>query len=97
MITSFRRTNADFDYFAAGFRKYATVPDAAKATDDDAQADLAEALARHQGVAERRRLPREYFKGAASRLSQAGAVKGEPNLDRVIDTRFVEQALQELG
>src|SRR5690606_1341174 len=33
MIRSFRRSNADYEYFAAGFRKYATVPKAAEVTD----------------------------------------------------------------
>jgi len=28
---------------------------------------------------------------------KAGAITGKPNLDKVIETRFVDQALQDLG
>ena len=40
---------------------------------------------------------REDFKALLPVYRQAGAIKAEPNVDRVIDTRFVEQALKELG
>ena len=40
---------------------------------------------------------REYFKELLPVYRKAGAIKGEPDLNSVIETRFVEQALQELG
>ena len=40
---------------------------------------------------------REYFKELLPVYRKAGAIKGEPDLNRVVETRFVEQALQELG
>jgi NitT/TauT family transport system substrate-binding protein len=97
MITAFRRANADFGYFAAGFRKYATVTDAAKATDDDLK-PIWQKLSRDiKAWPNDGGFRREDFRALLPVYRQAGAVKAEPNVDRVIDTRFVEQALKELG
>ena len=94
MITAFRRTNAEFDYFAAGFRKYATVTDAAKATDDDLK-PIWQKLSRDiKAWPNDGGFRREDFRALLPVYRQAGAVKAEPNVDRVIDTRFVEQALK---
>ncbi len=97
MITAFRRTNAEFDYFAAGFRKHATVTDAGKATDDDLR-PIWQKLSRDiKAWPNDGGFRREDFKALLPVYRQAGAIKAEPNVDRVIDTRFVEQALKELG
>jgi NitT/TauT family transport system substrate-binding protein len=97
MITAFRRANAEFDYFAAGFRKHATVTDAAKATDDDLK-PIWQKLSRDiKAWPNDGGFRREDFKALLPVYRQAGAIKAEPNVDRVIDTRFVEQALKELG
>jgi hypothetical protein len=39
---------------------------------------------------------RENFKNLQPEYRKAGAVKADPDLGRVIETRFVEQALKEL-
>lgn len=97
MIKSFRRANADYDYFAAGFRKYATVPDAAKVTDDKLK-PIWQKLSRDiRAWPNDGGFKREYFQELLPVYRKAGAIKGTPDLNRVIETRFVEQALQELG
>jgi NitT/TauT family transport system substrate-binding protein len=97
MIKSFRRANADYDYFAAGFRKYATVPDAAKITDEKLK-PLWRKLSRDiRAWPNDGGFKREYFQELLPVYRKAGAIKGTPDLNRVIETRFVEQALQELG
>jgi NitT/TauT family transport system substrate-binding protein len=97
MITSFRRANADYDYFAAGFRKYATVPDAAKVTDEKLK-PIWQKLSRDiRAWPNDGGFKREYFQELLPVYRKAGAIKGTPDLNRVIETRFVEQALQELG
>jgi hypothetical protein len=40
---------------------------------------------------------REYFKELLPVYREARALKADPDLNRVVETRFVEQALQELG
>jgi NitT/TauT family transport system substrate-binding protein len=40
---------------------------------------------------------REYFKELLPVYRKANAIRGEPDLNTLIDTRFVEQALHQLG
>jgi NitT/TauT family transport system substrate-binding protein len=97
MIKSFRQSNADYEYFAKGFRKYATVPKAAEITDAVLK-PIWEKLSKEIGAwPDDGGFKREYFKELLPVYRKAGAIKGEPNLDRFVETRFVEQALHELG
>jgi NitT/TauT family transport system substrate-binding protein len=97
MIKSFRLATSEYDYFAKGFRKYATVPKAAEVT-DEALKPIWQKLAKEINA-----WPidggfkREYFEELLPVYLKAGAIKSKPNLNKVIETRFVEQALQELG
>ena len=97
MIKSFRRANADYDYFAAGFRKYATVPDAAKVADEKLKPIWQKLSVDIRAWPNDGGFRREYFKELLPVYRKAAAIKGEPDLNRVVETRFVEQALQELG
>jgi NitT/TauT family transport system substrate-binding protein len=97
MIKSFRMANADYGYFADGFRKYATVPDAAKASDETLRPIWQKLSADIRAWPNDGGFKREYFKGLLPVYRKAGAIKGEPDLNRVVETRFVEQALHELG
>jgi NitT/TauT family transport system substrate-binding protein len=97
MITAFRRSNADFDYYAAGFRKFATIKDADKTPDDQIR-PIWQKLSRDiKAWPNDGGFRREYFKELIPVYRKAGAIKADPNLDRVVETRFVEQALKELG
>jgi NitT/TauT family transport system substrate-binding protein len=97
MITAFRRANADYNYFAGAFRKYATVKDAAKTPDDELK-PIWEKLSRDiKAWPNDGGFRRDYFKELLPVYRKAGAIKAEPDVNRVIDTRFVEQALKELG
>ena len=97
MITAFRRANEDYGYFAAGFRKYATVKDAANVRDEEL-IPIWKKLSRDIGAwPNDGGFRRESFKELLPVYREAGAIKSEPDVDRVIDTRFVEQALKELG
>jgi NitT/TauT family transport system substrate-binding protein len=97
MITAFRRSNADFSYFATGFRKYATIKDAEKASDDELK-PIWQKLSRDiKAWPDDGGFRREYFKELLPVYRKAGAIKADPKLERVVETRFVEQALKELG
>ncbi len=97
MIKSFRAANADYQYWADGFRKYATVPDAAQASDEKLKPVWQKLSRDIKAWPNDGGFKREYFKDLLPVYRKAGAVKGEPDLSRVVETRFVEQALQELG
>lgn len=97
MITSFRRANADYDYFAKGFRKYATVPKAAEITDEVLKPVWERLSKEINAWPNDGGFKREYFEELMPVYRKAGAIKGTPDLKKVIETRFVDQALQELG
>jgi NitT/TauT family transport system substrate-binding protein len=96
MITAFRNSNADYNYYAAGFRKYATVKDAAKITDDELKPIWQKLSREIKAWPDDGGFSRENFKNLLPVYRKAGAVKADPDLGRVIETRFVEQALKEL-
>ncbi|MFC7397216.1 ABC transporter substrate-binding protein [Chelatococcus sp. GCM10030263] len=97
MIKSFRQANADYEYFARGFRKYATVPKAADVTDSELKPVWEKLSKEINAWPNDGGFKREYFKELLPVYRKAGAIKGEPDLNRFIETRFVDQALQELG
>jgi NitT/TauT family transport system substrate-binding protein len=97
MITSFRHCNADYNYFAAGFRKYATVSGAATITDEQLKPIWQKLSREIKAWPDDGGWSRENFKGLLPVYRKAGAIKADPDLNRVVETRFVEQALKELG
>ncbi|MCS0497215.1 ABC transporter substrate-binding protein [Ancylobacter mangrovi] len=96
-IQSFRRANKDYEYFAAGFRKYATVAKASEATDEELKPVWEKLSKDINAWPNDGEFKREYFEELIPVYEKAGAIKGKPDLNRFIDTRFVDQALQELG
>jgi NitT/TauT family transport system substrate-binding protein len=97
MITSFRRANADYAYFAAGYRQYATIPGAAEITDATLRPIWRKLAAEIHAWPGDGGFKREYFKQLLPVYRQAHAIKGEPDLNAAVEPRFVDQALQELG
>ncbi len=97
MLTAFRKTNADLKYYADGFRKYATIKDAGKYTDEQIKPIWQKLSVDIKAWPNDGGFKREYFKELLPVYRKAGAIKAEPDLNRVIETRFVEQALKELG
>jgi NitT/TauT family transport system substrate-binding protein len=97
MLTAFRKTNADYNYFAAGFRKYATVKDAATASDDVIKPIWQTLSTEIKAWPHDGGFRREYFKELLPVYRKAGALKAEPDLNRAVETRFIEEALKELG
>ena len=97
MITSFRKANKDYDYFAAGYRKYATLPGAAQVKDEVLR-PIWQKLATDIGAwPADGGFKRAYFEELIPVYRKAHAVRGNPDLTKVVDPRFVDQALQELG
>ena len=97
MIKSFRRTNAEYDYFAQGYRKYATVPNAAEITDAVLRPIWQKLSTEIKAWPNDGGFKREYFKELLPVYRKAGAVKAEPDLGLAVEPRYVQQALDELG
>lgn len=97
MIASFRRATADYDYFAGGYRKYATIANAASATDAALRPIWQKLATEIKAWPADGGFKRAYFEELLPVYRQARAVKSTPNLKDVVEPRFVDQALQELG
>lgn len=97
MIASFRRANADYAYFAEGYRKYATVPNAASMTDAVLHPMWQQFSTEIKAWPNDGGFKREYFAQLLPVYRAAHAVKGTPDLNTAVEPRFVDQALQELG
>lgn len=96
-IASFRKANSDFNYFAESYRKYATVKGAAEATDDELRPVWSDLVNEIKAWPNDGGFKRAYFDQLLPVYRDAEALDGDPNLDRLVDTSIVEQALQELG
>jgi NitT/TauT family transport system substrate-binding protein len=97
MITSFRRANSDYDYFAKGYRKYATVSDAAKISDEKLRPEwetLSKTIAAwpNDGGFEQ-----SNFAALEPVYREAKVIGGKFDFSKVVDTRYVKQALHELA
>lgn len=96
-IASFRKANASFDYYAEGYRKYATLKGAKEATDADLRPIWEKLSKEIKAWPADGGFRREYFKELLPVYVKAGALKPDANLDKVIDTQYAERALKELG
>ncbi|MDJ0391244.1 ABC transporter substrate-binding protein [Roseomonas sp. E05] len=96
-IASFRKANADLGYFAEGYRNYATISNAKEASDDSLR-EIWQSLSKEaRAWPEDGGFRRKDFEAMMPIWKRTGAIKGSVDLDKVLATQYVEQALQELG
>lgn len=95
-ITSFRRANESLDYFADCYRQYSSISGAAEKTNEEL-APVWELMSKtakawpDDGMFDRR-----YFAELLPAYESVSSYQSPPDLDTLIDTSFVEQALKEL-
>lgn len=96
-VTAFRRANNDFEWYAASYRKYATIKKAKDAPDEQIRA-VWEVL---RGPAEAWPADMNFSPANAERLRsvylKTGALKGTVDFQEVMTTKYLDQALAELG
>lgn len=97
MITSFRQANKSYDYFASGYRKYATVRGAATVSDQALRPIWQKLSAEIHAWPDDGGFKREYFDELLPVYREAHAIRGTLDLKTAVEPRFVDQALQELG
>jgi NitT/TauT family transport system substrate-binding protein len=96
-ITAFRRADGELAWFGEKYRKHATIPKAADATDESLQ-PLWSGLAKEVKAWPRSmELNVEVFRELLPVFKAAEAVAGTVKVEQVVDTSFVDQALKELG
>ena len=96
-ISSFRKANRDLSYFGNAYRKYSTIKGAAALTDEQLK-PVWETMSKTARVwPDDGMFKREFFRELLPIYKAVGAFPREPDLDRLIDTSYTEQALKELG
>jgi NitT/TauT family transport system substrate-binding protein len=97
MITSFRRANDDIGYFVEGYRKYATLAGAKDATAESMKSTWETISKEIKAWPRDGGFKREYFEQLLPVYREAGAIKADLDLSKIVDTQYVDKALAELG
>lgn len=97
VITSFRLSNRDLGYFADCYRKYSTIKGAAQMKDEDLRPVWDIMTKEAKAWPDDGRFRREDFRQLLPAYKAVGRYPKDPDLDTLIETRFLEQALKELG
>ena len=97
-LMAFRRANTDYAWFAEMYRKHSTVKDADK-TSDETLKPIWETLTRDVKAwpGSMETLTAANFTSLIPAYKAAEALEGTIKMDNVIDRRYLEQALKELG
>ena len=96
-IQSFRRAQTHPTWYSAAFRKYGTQSDMAKASDAEIEA-IRKKLAEEVNAWPKDMNHRvKVYQELLPIYKEAGAVQGTADVTKVVETRYVQQALQELG
>ena len=96
-ITAFRRANTDLAWYTEKYRKHATIPKAAEATEEELR-PLWRGLAQEiKAWPPSDDFHLETFRELLPIYKAAEAVAGTVKIEQVVDTTYTEQALKELG
>lgn len=96
-MTCFGKADSDINWYTAVYQKYATLPDAKKATPESLK-PLWEGLTKEINAWPRHmELKVENFSHLATLYKDAGAIRGTVKVENVIEPAFVQQAASELG
>jgi NitT/TauT family transport system substrate-binding protein len=96
-LTAFRRANTDLPWYVEKYRKYATIPKAAEATEEELRPLWRGFVEDVKAWPPSNDFHVETFRELLPVYRAAEAVAGTVKLEQVLDTSFTEQALKELG
>lgn len=97
VVASFRKADQDFSYFADSYRKFATIKGAASASDDSLRGLWKTLSQEIKAWPADGGLKRAYFHDMMPVWRATGAISGKVDIDRIVETRYLDQALKELG
>lgn len=96
-ITAFRRANRDLAWYAKSYREHATLKDAKGATEESLRS-VWEQLAREiKAWPNDMNFGLQAFQEVLPAYKAAGAIQGTARVEQIVETRYVAQALKELG
>lgn len=96
-LTAFRAASRDFSYFAAGYRKYATIQGAADAKDEALRPIWEHLVNNIRAWPSDGGFHIENFQALAPFYQTAGVLRSGADFGALIEPRFLQQALKELG
>lgn len=96
-IQSFRRAHTDAAWYANAFRKYGTATEMQKARDAEIEPIRVKLAKEVNAWPLDMRHKAEIYQELLPVYKEADAVKGGVDLGKVVETRYAEQALRELG
>jgi|SaaInl7_200m_RNA_FD_contig_81_202263_length_1205_multi_3_in_0_out_0_2 NitT/TauT family transport system substrate-binding protein len=95
-IIAFRKTNSDPKWYAEMYRKYGSKKNMKKASDEEIEV-VRQALGKDIGCwPDNMQHSLSVYKDLLPVYKSAGAVKGTVDVSKVVETKYVEQALKEL-
>ncbi len=95
-VIAFRKADSDPKWYAAMYRKYGTKKNMKKASDAEIEV-VRQALGKDIGCwPENMKHSLSVYKELLPIYKSAGAVKGTVDVSKVVETKYIEQALQEL-
>lgn len=97
MIASFRRANKEYGYFAAGYRKYATVPNAGAVSDEVLRPIWQKLSTEIHAWPDDGGFKPAYLEQLLPVYRKAHLIRRTPDMAKVMNSRFLDQALLELG
>lgn len=96
-IQSFRRAHSDPAWFATAYRKYGTQSEMTKAPEAEIEAVRVKLTKEIDAFPTDMRHKVEIYQELMPVYREAGAVQGSVDPAKVVETRYAEQALKELG
>jgi NitT/TauT family transport system substrate-binding protein len=95
-VIAFRKADSDPKWYAAMYRKYGTKKNMKKASDAEIEV-VRQALGKDIGCwPENMKHSLSVYKELLPVYKSAGAVKGTVDISKVVETKYIEQALKEL-
>ncbi|MGQ0663037.1 MAG: ABC transporter substrate-binding protein [Pseudomonadota bacterium] len=96
-LAAFRRANIDFAWFAQNYRKHATLPKANEAKDEVLRPIWRTLVEETRAWPANMDMNLDNFRAQIPVYKAAGAIQGTVKIEDIVETRYVEQAIRELG
>jgi NitT/TauT family transport system substrate-binding protein len=94
---AFRRANRDFNWYLDMYRKYVTLPNAKDATEKTIRPLWSKLSTEVKAWPDQNVVTAADFKDLIPLYKAAGDITGSLRIDQIVDTRYAEQAMKELG
>jgi len=96
-ILAFRKANSDFDWYLQMYRKYASLKDAKDASEASLRPNWQRMKDDIKAWPNDMKFTMQEAQGLVPAYKAAGAIRGTARVEDVVEPKYAEQALKELG